>query len=159
MDKTIALRTLILLLAVCTQSKALPKPVTNCLARHPDLSIDLKQKPPYLQLHFTAAGKPDYVVAVREPESDRYRALVCMYNGQDFVLGARAGKQPFSDMKDDNYMSSSWRVCAKKEVAEFRQYYKDVPEPVNEAVCLVWEDAEALIYWDGKQLRWKSFWP
>jgi hypothetical protein len=62
-------------------------------------------------------------------------------------------------MKNDNYMSSDWRVCSKKDLAELRKYYKDVPDPTNQAICLVWEDAEALIYWDGKQFRWKSLWP
>lgn len=154
-----AIRILVVVLMAYSQSMALPKPVSACLARHPDLTFNDRQTPPYLQLFFTTAENPDYVVAVRERHSNYNRALVCMYDGKDVVLGARTGTRPFSDMKNDNYMSSDWRVCTRNDVAGLRQYYKDVPEPVNQAVCLTWEDAEGLVYWDGKRFRWKSLWP
>jgi len=155
------LRTMILVLLLLSSGMALPLPssVTECLARHPEVMLNKLQKPPYLRVSFTTSGLPDYVVAVKERESKLNRALVCMHDGKDVLLGAATDKQPFSDMKNDNYMSSRWRVCTTKQVAALREYYKDVPDPVNESVCLLWEDAEAVIYWNGRQFRWKSLVP
>ncbi len=137
----------------------MPSAVTKCLERHRGVTLNRLQKPPYLRVIFTNSGLPDFVVAVREHESQLNRALVCMHDGNDLLLGAGAEKRPFSDMKNDNYMSSKWRVCTKKEVAALGQYYQGVPDPPNESVCLLWEDGEAVIYWDGEQFRWKSLEP
>jgi hypothetical protein len=137
----------------------LPSSVTKCLARHPNVTLNQLQKPSYLRVAFSTSGQTDYIVAVKEHESKLNRALVCRHDDKDVLLGAATEKQPFSDMKGDNYMSSRWRVCTKKQVAAMREYYQGVPEPLNESVCLLWEDAEALIYWDGQCFRWKSLEP
>jgi hypothetical protein len=159
-EKMLIMRIFGVLLLACLPAIGLPKPVTSCLARHPDLTLNHAQKPLFLQVFFSDSMKtPDYVVVVRERQSSYNRALVCMHDGKDVLLGGSTKKEPFSDMKNDNYMSSNWRVCTKADVAKLRQYYSDVPEPANQAICLTWEDAEGLIYWDGRRFCWKSLWP
>lgn len=154
-----ALPAVIYLFAAFSMPPTLPSAVVQCLNNRPGVELDQHQHPPYLKVRFTKTGKPYYVVAVREQASDMVRALVCAPDGKGIVLGSREGGAPFSDMKYDNYMSSMWRVSTKKEVLEMRRYYKGVPEPANEAVCLLWEDGEAIIYYDGMQFQWKSFAP
>jgi hypothetical protein len=82
-----------------------------------------------------------------------------MHDGKSMVLGPKGANPPFSDMDDDDYMSSDWRVCTKRDVVAMKKYYRDVPEPVNQAICLTWEDGAAIIYWDGSRFCWKSFEP
>jgi len=109
-------------------------------------------------LFFTKTSRgPDYAVAVIQQE--RSRVLVCMHDGKDSLLGAVGSREPFSDMSNDDYMSSNWRVCSKSDVVALRKYYPSVPEPANQAICFLWEDGEAIIYWDGSQIRWKSLEP
>jgi hypothetical protein len=151
--------TMVILLSGLTARAALPPVAAGCVAANPEVTVNRLQKPSYLKVFFTESYKPDYIIAVRERGSSLNRALVCMHDGKAFVLGAKANERPFSDMKNDNYMSSRWRVCGKKDVADLRKYYQGVPEPANDAVCLLWEDAEALIYSDGHNLRWKSLEP
>jgi hypothetical protein len=159
-EKTMCvIKILCVLLLGSTAGAAVPRPLAACLARHPHLTVNRLEAPFYLAILFTMSEKRDYVVVVRERQFGDNRLLVCMHDGKDIVLGGKGEKQPFSDMRNDNYMSSNWRVCTKKDVTELGQYYKDVPKPINQAICLTWEDAEALIYWDGEQFRWKSFWP
>ncbi len=154
-----ALASAILLFAAFSHRPTLPSTVVRCLADRTGVSLDQQQQPPYLEVRFTKTGKRYYVVAVREQASGMSRAQVCGPDGKGILLGSRNGNAPFSDFKNYNYMSSEWRVCTKKEVLGMRRYYKEVPEPANEAVCLLWEDGEAIIYYDGKQFRWKSFAP
>jgi hypothetical protein len=136
---------------------SLPPIVRTCLKQVPAVTLDWSQHPVFLKVFFTLSTDLEYVIAVRE--GNHSRTLVCTSAGKATVLGSSLSQHPFSTMPGDDYMSSSWRVCKKKEVYDFRKYYPDVPTPANEAVCFLWEDGEALIYSDGRQLHWKSFKP
>ena len=134
---------------------AVPAQVTQCLTAHPEVHFNSSQKPSILKVHFRGQH-PEYVVAVREKAGIRRGlAMVCGIGGS-LVLGGPA-QPPFSDMSSDAYMSSNWRVCRKAQIAEMRDWYKGVPDVPFEAVCLTWEDGEALIYWDGGRFRFKGF--
>lgn len=149
----------LLLLALTGQGlNPLPTAVTQCLVGHSKLRMDKSQKPSYLKLAFKDEKRVDFAVAVIDARSGRSRMLVCTPGSVGVELGGNAQKQ-FSDMDGDDYMSSRWHVCSKKQVLSLRTYYKDVPEPANEAVCLVWEDGQAIVYWDGQQFRFKGFSP
>jgi hypothetical protein len=91
-------------------------------------------------------------------EKHASRALVCRADGSSQVLGV-PGSQPFSDMYNDDYMSSEWRRCTRSEVLRMARNYRGVPAPENESVCLTWEDGEFLIYERGGRLLWKNLSP
>lgn len=148
-----------MLFSMFTQPSTLPPVVRSCLARNSGSTINTLQRPPYLKLFFTRGPKPDYAVVVKEKGSDRNRVLVCTHDGKQIILGSKSDKRPFSDMVNDEYLSSNWRVCSKRDVRALRKYYSDVPAPANEALCLLWEDGEGLIYSDGHRFLWKSLKP
>jgi hypothetical protein len=152
------LANLLLILGPFAAQGNLLVPISKCLANHPEVVFTASQSPPFLRLHFRRAGEPDFVVAVLVRRTHSTHALVCGQDGTGVLLGA-AGEQPFSDMADDNYMSDEWSVCTRKHLRKMRKFYTDVPDPENEGVLLTWEDGQALIYWDGKQFRWKSLKP
>jgi hypothetical protein len=141
------------------QTHQLPQQVADCLKKHPDVELDSGQHPAYLEVHFDRSSRPDYIVAVTYPKNSRSRALVCKADGTSLILGARSAAKPFSDMHDDNYMSSKWQMCDTACVLDLRKYYPNVPVPANESVCLTWEDGEGLIYWEGDGFAWKSLHP
>ncbi len=145
------------LLVSTAAAYSIPPDVQRCLNEHRELKLDTSQKPSILAVHFRGT-LPEYVIAVHE-SSGRGRALamVCGKAGS-VVLGGSPGN-PFSDMPDDAYMSTRWRVCREPQIAELRKYYSNVPDVKLEGVCLTWEDGEALIYWDGTAFRFKSFNP
>jgi hypothetical protein len=133
----------------------LPPKLRQCVTQIPEISIDWSQKPTYLKVLFTRSKKSDFIIAVKDGPVNR--ALVCTRDGKATLLGTK--ERPFSTMPNDSYMSSDWRVCKKRDVQAMKKYYSDVPDPANEAICLLWEDGEALIYSDGQTFRWKSFEP
>jgi hypothetical protein len=139
------------------QARGLPAAVRDCIARHPEVSVTAALGPTYLTGHFVSKRARAYAIAVLENASHKPRVLIC--SGSHEVLLGRVGDPPFSDMDDDNYMSSRWRVCTRKAVLGMRRYYPDIPIPEQDAICFTWEDGEGLIYWDGLRFRWKSLVP
>jgi hypothetical protein len=142
----------------CGQAISLPSGVTTCLAKHPEVELNPEQRPPYLKVRLSTAGQPDYVVAVVYREKHATRALLCRADGSTQVLGVPRA-QPFSDMYNDDYMSSEWRRCTRGELLRMAKNYRGVPMPDNEAVCLTWEDGESLIYERGGRMLWKNLAP
>jgi hypothetical protein len=148
-----------MLLSAFSQDRSLPLAVSDCVRRNSGVTMNVLQQPPYLKVFFTREPEPDYAVVVKQQGSDLNRVLVCMHDGRQVILGSKSDQQPFSDMPNDNYLSSNWRVCSKKSVRVLRRYYSGVPDPDNESICLLWEDGEALIYLDAGKFRWKSLTP
>ena len=151
------------LIATCVgdasgQAAAIPPSVAACLAKHPEVELNQEQRPPYLKIRFRADGSADYVVAVTYREKHANRAMVCRAEGAAQVLGV-PGAQPFSDMYNDDYMSSEWRRCSHAEVQRMTRNYRGVPATENEAVCMTWEDGESLIYERGGRILWKNLEP
>lgn len=136
----------------------LPGVVSRCVAQHPEVKLDSSQSPPYLRVRFLERGRGTLIVAVVYREVAKSRVLVCPAEGTSLILGEPAGPK-FSDMDGDDYMASRWRVCSKEQVVALKKFYKDVPTPENEAVCLTWEDGEALIYSSRGRYMWKSLTP
>lgn len=136
----------------------MPSVVSRCVAEHPEVRLDSAQAPPYLRVHFAEKGQETLVVAVVYRGATKSRVLVCPAEGASMILGEPAGPK-FSDMEGDDYMASKWRVCSKEEVVALNKFYKGVPTPENEAVCLTWEDGEALIYFSHGRFMWKSLTP
>ena len=137
---------------------ALPRAVSTCLAEHSEVRLNSSQTPRYLRVHFSANGKPTLVLPVVYRGVAKSRVLICPADGTSVILGEPAGPK-FSDMDGDNYMASKWRVCSRAEVLSMKKFYKGVPIPENESVCLTWEDGEALIYWNQGRYMWKSLAP
>jgi hypothetical protein len=150
---------LVMLLSADSQASVLPAPVRSCVEHNSHVAMIVPQKPLYLRVFFTKGSNPDYAVVVRERGSELNRVLVCLHSGDQIILGSRSDQQPFSDVADDNYVSSKWRVCSKKAVSALRKSYSDVPDPANESICMEWEDGEGLIYWDGRKFLWKGLTP
>lgn len=137
------------------QATALPSIVSACLAKHPEVDLNQAQQPPYLKVRFSSSGRQDYLVAVVYREKHADRALLCRADGATSILGV-PGAQPFSQMYDDDYMTSEWRRCTRSELQRMAKYYVHMPTPDNEAVCLTWEDGDDLIYERGGRILWKS---
>lgn len=140
------------------QEILLPSHVSACLAKHSEVELNREQQPPYLKVRFSAERPPDYLVAVVYSKTHASRALLCRSDGSTQVLGV-PGAEPFSDMYNDDYMSSEWRVCPKTELQHMTKSYRGVPPTDNQAVCLTWEDAESLIYERGGRMLWKNLTP
>ena len=155
--KALALAITLAIIPVVSAAKDTPAQVKKCLTAHPEVAISRLQKPPYSRVDFRGTQR-EYIVAVREKTGlRRALAMICSQDGS-VVLGG-AGQPRFSDMLHDSYMASDWRVCRKPQIQELRQYYPNVPTVQNEAVCLTWEDGEAMIYWDGQAFKFFSFHP
>jgi hypothetical protein len=149
----------IMLFSGSSQHSTLPQALRECIRQNPTVKVNRLQQPLYLKVFFTGAKKADYVIVVKEEGSELNRALVCTPGGKATILGSKSASRPFSTMESDDYMSSKWRVCKKKEVEAMKKYYSDVPDPANESICLLWEDGEGLIYSNGRSLLWKSLEP
>jgi len=137
---------------------ALPHAAKMCLAEHSGVKLDSLQFPRFLRVHFSANSRVTLVLPVVYRKEAKSRVLVCPAGGPSVILGEPAGAK-FSDMDGDDYMASKWGVCSRAEVLSMKKFYKDVPMPDNESLCLTWEDGEALIYWSQGHYMWKSLSP
>ena len=136
----------------------LPSTALKCLAEHSEVKLDLSQSPHFLREHFAAGGAATLVLPIVYRGAAISRILMCPVASPSVILGARDGLK-FSDMDGDDYMATKWRVCGRTEVLSMEKFYKEVPMPENQSVCLTWEDGEAVIYWDQGQYKWKSLSP
>lgn len=140
------------------QAPELPAVVSACLTKHPEVELNHEQRPAYLKVHFNSAVQLDFLVAVLYRGKRASRALLCRADGSSLILGV-PGSQPFSDMYNDDYMSSEWRRCTRSELQRMAKYYRGVPTPDNESVCFTWEDGESVIYQHRGRILWKDLRP
>lgn len=115
-------------------------------------------KPAYLPGDFDGDGKSDVAVIIKGPMTGRNGVLICTAR-QTAVLGADQPLQPpFSDMPNDNFVSSQWEVFSKKEVADLHKSVNgrriQVAFPRGDSIAMIWEDGICLIYSDGSRYRW-----
>ena len=136
-----------------------PHRVTECVARHKDFAVDNRQRPSYLDIRFSSQSRADIVVAVTERASRKPGLLICTRERDDVVLinGAATNLKEEPEVKFE--LSSKWNICSKSAVAAMRQYYSGVPSPINESVCFLWEDGEAVLYRGAKGFGWKALSP
>lgn len=109
------------------------------------------QNPPYLRGDFDADGTAD-VAAVVRVESGQIALLVCTHEGKKpWILGGGVG-QPFSDMRDDAFISPQWQAVsareAQSEIPDCAKYVR------RDGILMIWEDGLGLIGWDGTAFRW-----
>jgi hypothetical protein len=140
-----------------------PVQVERCLANtvaRGRVDLLLKQEPRYyLSGDFDGDGYPDYAVAIKGRKTGRNGVLICTGKDRVFMLGAdKTTDLPFSDMPNDNFVSSKWDVMSKEEAEELHNIEKEPPArvayPKGDSIALIWEDGICVIWWDGSRYRW-----
>ena len=115
-------------------------------------------KPSYLSGDFDGDGNTDVALIVKGPKTGRNGVLICTAR-QTTLLGADQPLQPpFSNMPNDNFVSSHWEMFSKNDVADVHKSLNgrdvQVAFPVGDSIAMIWEDAICLIYSDGSRYRW-----
>jgi hypothetical protein len=115
-------------------------------------------KPSYLSGDFDGDGASDVAVVIRGTKTGRNGVLICTAH-RTVLLGAdHPLDPPFSDMSNDNFVSSQWEVLSKKDVSDVRKSVNgrrvQVAFPKGDSIGMIWEDAICLIYSDGSRYRW-----
>jgi hypothetical protein len=115
-------------------------------------------KPSELSGDFDGDGIGDVAVVVKGPKTGRNGVLICTAR-QTTVLGADQPLQPpFSNMPNDNFVSSNWEMFSKNDVADVHKSLNgrqvQVAFPIGDSIAMIWEDAICLIYSDGSRYRW-----
>jgi len=138
-----------------------PKLVAECLQKPSTMGFEVTPDVPpyYLRGDFDGDGKPDYAVAGRGKKTRRRGILICDARGRTFILGADQPLVPaFSTMPNDNFVAGNWVVYSKAETITLTNSLYNAPRPlpnvIGETIGMIFEDATALIYWDGRQFRW-----
>jgi hypothetical protein len=137
-----------------------PEIVSQCLKnkKTSGLKVFTEKNPYYLRGDFDGDRKPDYALEV-ELKSKGTGVLICAGNGSIYLLGAGIGGMKFSDLPDDSFLATYWKVYTEQDITELAAWTHNVPHPVpsikgREAIAMIWEDGISLIYWDGIKFRW-----
>ena len=139
----------------------LPLQVQKCLESQSikgRVDVLFAQNPYFLRGDFDGDNRPDYAVAVRGRESKRNGVLICHGGARPMILGVDNSVK-FSDMPDDNFISSNWDVFTKEDARTVRKSSGtsgSTPSayPKGESIAMIWEDGICLIYWDASRYRW-----
>jgi hypothetical protein len=139
----------------------MPDAVSKCLAR-PEVSayatVNSIINPYYLRGDLDGDGKVDYAVAVRAVRTKKPGVAICLGTGGVSLLGAGYGAR-FSDMADDNFMSSDWMILSHYDVVtRFRVLGLPLPRlaPQSEGILMPWEDGFGLVVRIDGMFRWFS---
>ena len=136
------------------------KAVERCIGNVSATGIEpmTEQKPYYLRGDFDGDGMPDYAIAVWSASLKKHGVIVCGTKAGRHVLGpVQSNAKIFSDMPNDQFLSNDWQVLTVSDVDQFRKADPRFAAVKGaEAIELVWEDGVAVIYWDGKRVRWYS---
>jgi len=129
---------------------ALPAGVERCVGKIHDVQASSRINPFYLRADIDGDGKSDYVVLVSSLEGGKNGIALCLArNSTPVVLGA--GRE-FHGMKNLDF--DAWMIFEKKGAE--RGVGEGLPPQLRgEAIEVIWEEsASALLYWDGKEVRW-----
>lgn len=107
--------------------------------------------PFYLEADFNGDQKIDAAVMLQEKSNQKSGIMIIHGGAKTFqVLGA--GKE-FGNAGDDFNWMDIWKVYRQKQIG-------NKSKPTNLLGSGLWveksESASAIIYWDGKQYRWKQ---
>jgi hypothetical protein len=136
----------------------LPYEVQKCLATTERGELLAGTEPSYLLGDFDGDGLTDIAVPIKDLKTRRNGLVICGATGA-FILGANQQKErPFSDMPNDNFVSSQWEVFSKKEASQVYKFIKShrvqVAYPKGDSIAMIWEDGICLIFWEANRYRW-----
>ena len=139
--------------------KMLPFFVSGCNDKnkwiHEELDFPANlYNPNFLRGDFDGDGNNDYAIVVESRKDKREGILVCFRNKETkaVLLGLDANNPPpFWRLND-------WDVGTSAEINEVVDYKGNAIniKPKGESIVMKWEDALGIIYWDGKDFRWKE---
>jgi hypothetical protein len=140
-------------------STSVPQPIRACLNDPAVKGLEiLVDKPRYLRGDFDGDGKLDYVVQMKSKKLGGIGLVICRGAGVITVLGKGIGGQTFSDMPEDRFLASIWKVYTKRDISLLSGDEPGVHPPVPSgsavAIAMIWEDGIGLVYWDGTKFRW-----
>lgn len=139
-------------------NRMLPEGVQSCLEREAVRSVAVlqtKTNPYYLRGDFDGDGRPDYAVAIVGRKTGRNGIALCNASGLTLILrGDARPNRPFSDMPDDNFLSGDWCVLTRAEALRRISANKLSVNPKAEVILMPWDDAEGILYFDGRQYLW-----
>jgi hypothetical protein len=120
----------------CMQSKAVS-----------DLQMTNRVNPFFLRGDFDGDGKLDYAVLVTQRTTGKQGIVICV-TGRSIPAVISAGRSLGEPNDDDLRGYDAWKVDDRQQ---------PVVSPPREAILVIAkESASAVIYWDGKQFRWKQ---
>lgn len=137
-----------------------PQFIGNCLDHNSwlpkEISIPARPKynPYFVRGDFDGDGGADYAVIVENRSTAQEGLLVCFRKTKSnaILLGLDRDKPPpFWRLEDLDVMTA-------KEINDNYDFQgRSVTiKPKGESIVMNWEDAMGLIYWDGKQFRWRE---
>jgi hypothetical protein len=115
-------------------------------------------KPNYLTGDFDGDGIGDVALVIKGLQTRRNGIVICTARGISVFGADQPSFPPFSDMANDNFVSSQWEVMSKEEAHDVRKSVDgrrvQIAFPRGDSIAMVWEDAICLIYWDGGRYKW-----
>ena len=144
-----------------TNERVMPEAVSKCLARrevNTYAAVNSAVNPYYLRGDLDGDSRLDYAVAVRARRTQKLGVAICLSTGEVALLGAGYGVR-FSDMPDDNFISSDWMIVSGSElVNRFRALGLPLPRLASglEGILMPWEDGFGLIVRTNGLFKWYS---
>lgn len=137
----------------------LPSFLYDCTDKNKWIDNEVKflvhiNNPYFVRGDFDGNGNNDYAVIVESRKDKREGILVCFRNKETkaVLLGLDPkNPPPFWRLYD-------WDVETPAQVSETTDYKgKSIGiKPKGESIVMKWEDGIGVIYWDGKEFRWKQ---
>ncbi len=138
-----------------------PEYIEECLPRvkSPEpIEIESSFNPYYLRVNMDGLDGFETVVLVRGVSDKKKRGvLICQNSKEPYLFGTIAKSAvPFSDMRDDNFVTNRWEALSHVETKAFTRHDNGKligSEAKGESVIFVFEGGAFVIYWDGKQFK------
>ena len=128
----------------------IPDSITNCLKPvSRQYKISGRINPFYLRGDFDGDGRPDYAVLITNPKSERGIAVCRAASRGPEIVGAGVALNKLADFDFD-----AWMVFTRRPV-ERGVGERPPPKLQGDGISIIWsESASALLYWDGRKMRW-----
>ncbi len=136
-----------------------PRIIEECISKAESsepIEIEDLFNPFYLRADFDGNEVFDYAVLVRSVSEKKKRGLlICKDSKEPFLYGVVSkSKIPFSDMLNDNFVTSDWEILSKEEtktVTKDSNGTKVGNEAKGESIGFIFEGGGFFIYWNGKK--------
>jgi hypothetical protein len=130
---------------------SLPPEIVAPFAAHAGLAFESRLNPFYLHGDFDGDGRRDTAILVRANASGKHGIALALSSGRIMIAGAG---QEIGNGGDDFGWMDAWHVYRKGPV-EPGAAGGAPPKLRGDALMIIrTESASALLWWDGRKLRW-----